>query len=85
MRVSPPASRFETPVDALGEIEDVPQNSLAFLSPLGWEHVNLACEDIWGTDKNITENTDAMRSLPHRKKSSKNSLMFTICLLMCIQ
>ena len=57
VRVSPPASLLETAVAALSEIEDVPQNSLAFLSPLGWEHSNLACEDIWGTGKNITENT----------------------------
>ena len=71
MRVSPPASRLETAVDALGQIEDVLNNSLAFLSPLVWEHVNLACEDIWGTGKNITENTNGMKSLPHRMKSSK--------------
>jgi len=71
VRVSPPASRLETAVDALGQIEDVLKNSLAFLSPLVWEHVNLACEDIWGTGKNITENTNGMKSLPHRMKSSK--------------
>jgi hypothetical protein len=71
VRVSPPASCLETAVDALGELEDVLQNSLAFLSPLVWAQVNLACEDIWGTGKNITENTNGMMSLPHRMKSSK--------------
>lgn len=54
---------LERAVAALLEIEDVPQNLLAFLSPLGWEHVNLTGDYIWGTDSNVTENTDGLKSL----------------------
>ena len=35
----------------------------AHLSPLGWEHVNLAGDYIWGAETSITENTDGMRPL----------------------
>lgn len=53
----------ERAVAALREIEDVPQHLLAFLSPLGWEHVNLTGDYIWGSDHEITENTDGMKPL----------------------
>jgi len=43
--------------------EHVPDDLLAHLSPLGWEHVNLAGDYIWGAETSITENTDGMRPL----------------------
>jgi TnpA family transposase len=54
---------LERAVAALRETEDVPQSLLAFLSPLGWEHVNLTGDYIWGTDGNVTENIDGLKSL----------------------
>jgi hypothetical protein len=54
---------LERAVAALRETEDVPQSLLAFLSPLGWEHVNLTGDYIWGTDSNVTENIDGLKSL----------------------
>ncbi|OYV35369.1 MAG: hypothetical protein B7Z81_08800, partial [Acidocella sp. 20-61-6] len=36
---------------------------LAHLSPLGWEHVNLTGDYIWGAEISITENTDGLRPL----------------------
>ena len=44
-------------------LADVPQHLLAFLSPLGWEHVNLTGDYIWGPDHDVTENTDGMKPL----------------------
>jgi hypothetical protein len=30
---------------------------------LGWEHVNLTGDYIWGTDISVTQNTDGLRPL----------------------
>ena len=54
---------LERAVAALREIENVPQHLLAFLSPLGWEHVNLTGDYIWGPDHDVTENIDGMKPL----------------------
>jgi hypothetical protein len=43
--------------------EHVPDDLLTHLSPLGWEHVNLTGDYIWGADTIVTENTDGMRPL----------------------
>ncbi len=32
----------------LRKVEDVPDHLLANLSPLGWEHVNLTGDYVWG-------------------------------------
>ena len=50
-------------VAALREVEDVPQHLLAFLSPLGWEHVNLTGDYIWAQEYDVTENTNGMKAL----------------------
>jgi hypothetical protein len=44
LRVSP---LLERAVAALRQAEDVPDQLLAHLSPLGWEHVNLTGDYIW--------------------------------------
>ena len=36
---------------------------MAYLSPLGWEHVNLTGDYIWGTQHSMSENIDGMRPL----------------------
>ena len=54
---------LERAVAALREIENVPQHLLAFLSPLGWEYVNLTGDYIWGPDHDVTENIDGMKPL----------------------
>jgi hypothetical protein len=43
--------------------EHVPDDLLAHLSPLGWEHVNLTGDYIWGAKNSITKNTDGLRPL----------------------
>ena len=54
---------LERAVAALREVEDVPQHLLAFLSPLGWEHVNLTGDYIWAQEYDVTENTNGMKAL----------------------
>ena len=39
---------LEHALAALREVEDVPDHLLAHLSPLGWEHVNLTGDYVWG-------------------------------------
>jgi hypothetical protein len=37
--------------------------SLASLSPLGWEHVNLTGDYIWSAERPVTESRDGFRPL----------------------
>jgi hypothetical protein len=41
--------------------------NLAHLSPLGWEHVNLTGDYVWGGHHSLSENTGGLRPLrtPH--------------------
>lgn len=48
---------------ALREVEDVPDHLLAHLSPLGWEHVNLTGDYVWGARAKMSENPNGFRSL----------------------
>ena len=43
--------------------EDVPDQLLAHLSPLGWEHVNLTGDYIWSAERPVTESRDGFRPL----------------------
>ena len=54
---------LERAIAALREIEDVPDSLLAHLSPLGWEHVNLTGDYIWGAAQLMTENNDGLMPL----------------------
>ena len=36
---------------------------LAHLSPLGWEHVNLTGDYVWGSQISVSENTGGLRPL----------------------
>jgi hypothetical protein len=47
-------SVVERAVDLLRKFEDVPDSLLAHRSPIGWEHVNLTAEYIWGVDRRNT-------------------------------
>jgi Tn3 transposase DDE domain len=42
---------------------DVPDELLAHLSPLGWEHVNLTGDYVWGGQHSMSENTGELRPL----------------------
>jgi hypothetical protein len=57
---------LERAVAALRQTEDVPDHLLAHLSPLGWEHVNLTGDYVWGPRpcgiQCMSENTDGLRS-----------------------
>jgi len=50
-------------IAALRRAEDVPDQLLAHLSPLGWEHVNLTGDYIWSAERPATENSDGFRPL----------------------
>jgi TnpA family transposase len=54
---------LERAVTALRQIEDVPEELLAHLSPLGWEHINLTGDYIWGARHSMSENTVGLRPL----------------------
>ena len=57
---------LENAVAALRQFEDVPDHLLAHLSPLGWEHVNLTGDYVWGPEQSVSENTDGLRPLRTR-------------------
>ena len=48
---------------ALRQTEDIPDNLLAHLSPLGWEHINLTGDYIWLAANGMSENTNGLRAL----------------------
>ena len=54
---------LERAVATLRQVEDVPDHLLAHLSPLGWEHVNLTGDYVWGDQQSASENTDGLRPL----------------------
>jgi hypothetical protein len=54
---------LERAIAVLRQAEDVPDQLLAHLSPLGWEHVNLTGDYIWSAERPATENSDGFRPL----------------------
>ncbi|MBV8506476.1 MAG: Tn3 family transposase, partial [Alphaproteobacteria bacterium] len=54
---------LERAVAALRQVADVPDDLLAPLSPLGWEHINLTGDYVWGTMHNASENPGGLRPL----------------------
>jgi TnpA family transposase len=50
-------------ITALRAVEEVPDEILAHLSPLGWEHVNLTGDYVWSPPDRATENPDGYRPL----------------------
>ena len=54
---------LERAVAALRQTEDVPDQLLAHLSPLGWEHANLTGDYIWSAERPVMESRDGFRSL----------------------
>src|ERR1700674_3167488 len=54
---------LERAVATLRQSTDVPDHLLAHLSPLGWEHVNLTGDYVWGGQQSMSENTDGLRPL----------------------
>jgi hypothetical protein len=62
--VVPSPSALERAVAVLRQTEDVPDQLLAHLSPLGWEHVNLTGDYIWSAERPVTEShRDGFRPL----------------------
>src|SRR5882672_9976217 len=51
---------LEHAVAALRQAENVPDQLLANLSPLGWEHVNLTGDYIWSAERPVTESRDGV-------------------------
>ena len=54
---------LESAVATLHQFEDVPDQLLAHLSPLGWEHVNLTGDYVWGSQQIPSENIVGLRPL----------------------
>ncbi len=54
---------LEHAIATLRQTEDVPDALLAHLSPLGWEHINLTGDYIWGGRQSVSENHNGMRPL----------------------
>ena len=47
----------------LRQVEEIPDHLLAHLSPLGWEHINLTGDYVWGIPQPMSENLDGLRPL----------------------
>src|SRR5271166_6568725 len=58
---------LERAVTVLREAEEVPDKLLVHLSPLGWEHINLTGDYVWGMPAGVSETTDGLRPLRELK------------------
>jgi hypothetical protein len=47
----------------LRQVEDIPDHLLSHLSPLGWEHINLTGDYVWGIPQPMSENIGGLRPL----------------------
>ena len=65
LRLTAPTQYLERAVAVLRQTEDIPDHLLAHLSPLGWEHVNLTGDYVWGAAEQMTENSDGFRGSGH--------------------
>src|SRR4051794_24189604 len=54
---------LERAVAALRQAEDVPDQLLTHLSPLGWEHVNLTGDYVWAAEQSLSEIIDGLKPL----------------------
>lgn len=54
---------LERTATTLRQTADLPDSLLAHLSPLGWEHVNLTGDYVWGASSSMSENTEGLRPL----------------------
>lgn len=54
---------LERAVAKLRQTADLPDHLLAYLSPLGWEHVNLTGDYIWAAARETSENDGGLRPL----------------------
>jgi hypothetical protein len=50
----------------LREVEDVPDHLLPYLSPLGWEHINLTGDAVWSPAGEMTERTERVPGCERR-------------------
>ena len=50
-------------ITTLRASEDVPEELLTHLSPLGWEHVNLTGDYVWASSDPVSETPDGFRPL----------------------
>ena len=73
---------LERAIAVLRQTEDIPDHLLAHLSPLGWEHVNLTGDYVWGAAQQMTENPDGFRSLRLFSEPSASPHEFMVCPLM---
>jgi len=58
---------LERAVTVLREAEEVPDKLLVHLSPLGWAHINLTGDYVWGMPAGVSETTDGLRPLRELK------------------
>jgi hypothetical protein len=70
---------LERAVAALRQIEDVPDQLLAHLSPLGWEHVNLTGDYIWSAERPVTESRDGSARSGLRPMPLARPPEFVVC------
>jgi hypothetical protein len=54
---------LEQAIAAMRQAENIPDNLLAHLFPLGWEHVNLTGDYVWAAGQNVSANNDGLRPL----------------------
>ena len=73
---------LERAVAALRQTEDVPDQLLAHLSPLGWEHVNRTGDYIWSPERPVTERRDGLHPLRLRPIPLARPPEFVVCPLM---
>jgi hypothetical protein len=74
---------LERAVAALRQAKDAPDQLLAHLSPLGWEHVNLSGDYIWSAEPPDTQNPEDSTRSERRPIPLARPPEFVVCPPMC--
>ncbi len=67
------------------QTKDVPDQLLAHLSSLGWEHVNLTGDYIWSAERPVTERRDGFRPLRAAPDTARQGRLSSWFVRLCVK
>jgi Tn3 transposase DDE domain len=72
---------LERAVATLREVEDVPDQLLTYLSPLGWEHVDVTGDHVWSNQHGVGKHCRIKTAPPNAGAQPPSRMTSWLCLL----